>query len=145
MSTRGKRVVYHLLLTLSESPHLLQTVENRRSRPRLGAATVVAVRAVGVSELGETRPGVGGDVSAVPGEDRVDVVEGRRGVLRDGVRQVSTQDVKIRERGEGGGKRGGRDSREGGGGKKKKSEDWTNLDASASLSVEDEVSTEEVT
>lgn len=84
-------------------------------------------------------------MSAVPGEDRVDVVEGRGGVLRDGVRQVSTQDVKIRERGEGGGKRGGRDSREGGGGKKKKSEDWTNLDASASLSVEDEVSTEEVT
>jgi hypothetical protein len=90
MSTQNTSAYSSTLLRPQRKfPHLLKAVENRRTGPRLSAATVVAVRAVLVRELGETGPRIGGDVGAVAGEDRVDVVEGRGRVLREGKKKRS--------------------------------------------------------
>jgi hypothetical protein len=90
MSTQNTSAYSSTLLRPQRKfPHLLKAVENRRTGPRLSAATVVAVRAVLVRELGETGPRIGGDVGAVAGEDRVDVVEGRGGVLKMREEKVS--------------------------------------------------------
>lgn len=69
------------LLGLCEARHVIQRVEQRARRPRLGPARVVAVAAVLVGELGQARPRVGRDVGAVPRQVLVDVVERRRRVV----------------------------------------------------------------
>jgi len=70
-----------LLALRGVASHIIHRVEKRTGRPSLGTARIVAVSSVLVREFGKSSPDVGMDVSAVTGENRVDVVVGRVGIL----------------------------------------------------------------
>lgn len=77
--------------------HVVERIEQRTAGPRLRPATVVAVRAVLVGQLGQASPRVARDVRAVAGQVLVDVVEGRSRVGATGAGEGIKDEVGAEE------------------------------------------------